>query len=324
MEAADTEMVVNTAWMREVRPRLHPAQRARQRQELETQEISSSSGASDGGGGGLLSVQQQQRPAPPRRRNRGPPPWILSFDDPRGAKPQEIRQPWQGVWARLHRVPAPRQHRFLAWRVLHAALPCGARVAATSGGRNATHVPDGKCCHPGCGRWETLTHVFLECEVAAAVMAWVQRLWSAVSGRPPPPCTPQVLLAGDHSVWDPGGGEPGPAAFWHMLRLAALHYLWAQRCRSRNGSCASAVAVAAQVIHYMRARLRGDAIRAHCHPPDYAVLGGEWLPDRQVLTPASFQARWGPPGLLYTGVPPFSLHITLTLHHPVAPPVSTG
>jgi exonuclease III len=336
MQAADAEMSANTPWMREVRPRLHPAVRARQRQELEdgqpsaglslgTDGISSGGGtpsAGRGGGDAPTDRRLPERRGPPRGRQRGPPPWILTFDDPRGGAPEEVHQPWRGTWARLHRVPAPRQHRFLAWRILHAALPCAARTAAMGSSRNPARVPDGRCHHPGCGQWETLTHVFIECEVAAAVMAWVRRLWSAVSGRPPPPCTPQVLLVGDHCAWDPGGGDPGPSALWHTLRLAALYYLWAQRCHGRDRGRSSAVAVAAQVIHHLRARLRGDAVRAYCHPPDYVVLGGEWLPDRQLLTPAGFQAKWGPPGLLYSGLPPSSLQVSLTLVHPVAPPLA--
>ncbi len=39
----------------------------------------------------------------------------------------------------------------------------------------------------------------------------------------------RVLLAGDHTVWDPGGGEAG-AKLWTHLRLLFCHAVWHLRC----------------------------------------------------------------------------------------------
>jgi hypothetical protein len=36
---------------------------------------------------------------------------------------------------------------------------------------------------------------------------------------------PRVLLAGDHAVWDPGGGEAG-AELWTHLRLLFCRAVW--------------------------------------------------------------------------------------------------
>ena len=188
-------------------------------------------------------------------------------------------------------------------------------------GRGPTTLEAGRCHHPGCGQLETLTHIFLECEIAAAVMGWMRRLWSAVSGVPAPPCTPGVVLLGDNAAGQPGDGEGGSTAFWHALRLATLYFLWAQRCRGRErpgGS--SALAVAAQVTQHLRTAIRQDAIRAYSPPTDFSILDGRWLPDRQMLTPAGFRAKWGPPGMLYSGDSLHSLRVHLTLVHPVAPP----
>jgi hypothetical protein len=39
----------------------------------------------------------------------------------------------------------------------------------------------------------------------------------------------RVLLAGDHTVWDPGGGDAG-AELWTHLRLLFCHAVWYLRC----------------------------------------------------------------------------------------------
>jgi hypothetical protein len=49
-----------------------------------------------------------------------------------------------------------------------------------------------------------------------------------VAGRVPP-LDARVLLAGDHAVWDPGGGEAG-AELWAHLRLLFCRAVWYLRC----------------------------------------------------------------------------------------------
>ncbi len=43
------------------------------------------------------------------------------------------------------------------------------------------------------------------------------------------PVDARVLLAGDHTVWNPGGGEAG-AELWTHLRLLFCRAVWHQRC----------------------------------------------------------------------------------------------
>ncbi len=40
-----------------------------------------------------------------------------------------------------------------------------------------------------------------------------------------PPLDVRVLLAGDHTVWDPGGGDAG-AELWTHLRLLFCRAVW--------------------------------------------------------------------------------------------------
>jgi hypothetical protein len=288
-----------------VRPRLHHADRAALREEQRSEE----------GGGG-----------PERRRPAAP--WAAHFDDPAGGVSGPEGLPWAGVWARLHRTPAPRAHRFLAWRVLHAALPCAAWVesrgrsgaGAAAGGRAAR----ARCLHEACaaaGCPETITHIFMHCPVAQQVTGWAGRLWEAVTQQPPPPRTVHVWLAADRAAWRPGEH----AELWHMLRVSVLYFLWTARCTGRGeGRALPALAVVAQVVRHMRARMREDAVRAFSRVEDYGVMGGEWLPHRPPLSPSAFRRRWAYRGILCAvddrAAGPRDVRVRMTLVHPVQPP----
>ena len=130
-----------------------------------------------------------------------------------------------------------------------------------------------------------------------------------------------VFLAADREAWHAGQHD----GFWQALRLAVLYFLWVSRCRGRERhDPVSALAVVAQVVHHLRARIREDALRAFCTIPDYGVLGGEWLPDRPPLDPSGFHARWSYRGILCCTAPGSmgvaGLDVRLTLTHPVLPP----
>ena len=107
------------------------------------------------------------------------------------------------------------------------------------------------------------------------------------------------------------------------MRLAVLYFLWAARGRGRlEGRPVPALAVAAQVVHYLRGRIAQDAIRAYSPPHVFACVGGEWVPDRATLGPEDFQARWAARGVLCSRPSPDGpLQMRLTLVHPVPPPI---
>lgn len=304
---ADPELARTAAWMRPTAPRLGPAQRQQHRADHRLLEAP----AAAGGSGGV----------PPGRAARAR--WWDAFDDPLGGIPAAARTPWGSCWRRLHRVPAPRAHRFLAWRVLHGSLPCAARLASWQAPRRSTARAESYCHHPGCaaeGQPETITHVLMDCPVARQATAWACRLWAAATRRPAPPCTAAVFLAGDRRAWSPG--DPALQDLWDIVRLATLYFLWTARCRGRlEARVVPALAVVAQVVHYLRARISQDAIRAYCPPHAYACVGGEWVPDRPTLSPEGFQARWASHGVLCSRPHPDGpLQIRLTLVHPVPPP----
>lgn len=202
---------------------------------------------------------------------------------------------WSAVWRRLRRTPAPREHRFLAWKVMHGSLPCAAweaHVRATSSSRASDSSP---LCHvPGCataGHAETLSHVFLGCPAAAAVAQWVSQLWAAMTAGPGPPCVPQVFLAGDHTVWDPGPGEL--CVLWDIIRLAFLHAVWSSRCICRRQDTVMRPAqIAAQIVASLRLHMQRDFARSRDLSAAMAALSGTYMPDRRPLSADMAKARW--------------------------------
>ncbi len=65
---------------------------------------------------------------------------------------------------------------------------------------------------------ESLSHLFVHCPVVRPAVAWLRGVWAMLVASRVPPLDARVLLAGDHAVWDPGGGEAG-AELWTHLRL---------------------------------------------------------------------------------------------------------
>ena len=128
-----------------------------------------------------------------------------------------------------------------------------------------------------------------------------------------------MWLAGDCRQWDPGDDGKD---LWEVLRLAVLYFLWAARCHGRSdGRPPSARVIVAQLVYYLRGRIVADAVRAFSPLHDYAITGGEWLPDRPTLSPAQFDARWAVRGVLCTrSLPDGPVHLHLNTAHPVPLP----
>jgi hypothetical protein len=74
-----------------------------------------------------------------------------------------------------------------------------------SAGRRAQRdftCPAQQCQQPP--QLETITHLFMECPVAAAVWQWFAQLWQQVQpGATVPVGSCRVLLLYDNSVWAP-------------------------------------------------------------------------------------------------------------------------
>ncbi|KAL0038486.1 hypothetical protein WJX77_008030 [Trebouxia sp. C0004] len=129
---------------------------------------------------------------------------------------------WRKLWELASAAYFDRQHRILWWRILHGCVMCGAFSAYI--GRATPQqacCPFACCCTPA--QPQTISHMFLECPVAATVVSWLCRLWQAMTGYMPVASVATILAAST-----PDGQCSTDALFqtWHRLRLAVLHSIW--------------------------------------------------------------------------------------------------
>ena len=204
--------------------------------------------------------------------------------------------PYARAWRDLCDSELDRRHRAVAWKLLHGSLFVGVFTAYI---RHHDSVEQCQCPHPAClGAPQTLTHVFMECTHARAVLLWLARLWAAVTGEQAPEITAAVLLAADDRGWRL---DDALRPLWLRLRLATLWHLWcaAQRCCLAGEASPTAAVLAARIVHDCCGALRRDWVRVREDVALGAGVPSDWLRGRPgTLTLAEFQARWCHRGIL--------------------------
>ena len=130
-------------------------------------------------------MHPSQARAPPRARGAAAAPAAPARPAARGmadvlAPPPERppAPPYARAWRDLCDPELDRRHRAVAWKLLHGSLFVGVFTAYI---HHHDSVEQCQCPHPSClGALQTLTHVFMECTHARAVLLWLARLWAAV------------------------------------------------------------------------------------------------------------------------------------------------
>ncbi|KAL3140489.1 hypothetical protein ABBQ32_005075 [Trebouxia sp. C0010 RCD-2024] len=127
-----------------------------------------------------------------------------------------------GVWELASAAYFNRQHRVLWWRILHGCVMCGA-----FGAYIGRATMEQACCPYACcsspNQPQTISHMFLECPMAATVIGWLCRLWQAVTGHLPDASVATILVA---STSEGHCASDALLQTWHRLRLAVLHSIW--------------------------------------------------------------------------------------------------
>ena len=163
----------------------------------------------------------------------------------------------------------PLDLKVLAYRMMHAALPCAAMKCAKQHKPKADAVCLACKGHPGTRRGgctETYTHLFVECPVYRPAVEWLLELWHKIAGVRPP-LTAEVLVADDPAAW-----EARPKAqdrhqrmdLWRILRLTVLYCIWEARC-STDRRQRTAAAVVRHAVRRLRDEMEQQWIRDQ-HP----------------------------------------------------------
>ena len=213
---------------------------------------------------------------------------------------EDVASPsWCKAWRRAAHKRLPRSTRVFAWRLLHAALPCGgATVVFFPPGDPA--LSNARCSNLGCPTLplrplETLHHLFFECAPCHRALEWLCHLWGLIDPEhPAPPMLPHVLLADDQATWAPPQQLSSP---WNLLRLTMLKRIWIGRCAAvaagDGPSQASTPAIVCAFIREIRSLMQQDWLRVE---GDVRQLGGvcpSWFRGRDPSLPLQrFQSWW--------------------------------
>ncbi|KAL3147137.1 hypothetical protein ABBQ32_002646 [Trebouxia sp. C0010 RCD-2024] len=106
-------------------------------------------------------------------------------------------------------------------------LPCNPKKKKKFGAYIGRATMEQACCPYACcsspNQPQTISHMFLECPMAATVIGWLCRLWQAVTGHLPDASVATILVA---STSEGHCASDALLQTWHRLRLAVLHSIW--------------------------------------------------------------------------------------------------
>ena len=254
-------------WMQSPPPRQHPRHRA-----------------------AAAAAARQAAGVPPPSHSRPPAPATANADDTVDiARPATGAPPWAPVYKAIGDRSLPREHRILAWRLLHGFIPCGAFLMHVSLRPTRATNQASRCSHPACNSAPAnLSHIFISCKIAEAVVKWLCGTWGAIDPGNTPPATFAVIAVGDPGAWTPQWPQ-----LWLRLRLRALHELWRSHAAMQQDdtqSPAPASAVASRIILGATADMRLDWLRATMPAAALADACGSWMTGSG-RTPSPDEAR---------------------------------
>ncbi len=158
---------------------------------------------------------------------------------------------------------------------------------------------------------ESLTHVLVQCPVAAAAWAWFARVWRRVQPDAEVDFgSVRILLLDDGAAWQP---PPPLRRLWTYMRLLLLESIWVVRCSS-NGVPYSSRTVISRFLAALQQQLKQDWARTQ---GDIRLNSGvplSWLKGcNPVLSQDQFAAKWRAEGILYRVAEGQGAHLCISL-----------
>jgi hypothetical protein len=129
-------------------------------------------------------------------------------------------------------------------------------------------------------------------------MLWLVALWGLVDpGGMQIPMSAQVILADDHTAWQP---PRSLQRLWSLLRLTMLRCVWVARCRSQQSIAAfSRAGVVGAFVREVRGLILQDWARVQGDVTAMAGVPPSWLRGRNPsLTQQQFEQAWCHRGVL--------------------------
>jgi hypothetical protein len=208
------------------------------------------------------------------------------------------RPAWRKAYELLRLPRLDRVTRHFGWRLVHGALRCNAATVPWCKVPSLQELHAEVCCSAAaCSdipQLESLSHVFMHCPVVQPAVVWLQDLWARLVPGSRLPLDVRVLVAGDHTVWDPGGAAAG-VELWAHLRLLFCRAVWHLRCcRVASGQVFTAAAVVALTAAWVARAVRLDWLRVSTDLAGTATALPSWclIHKRFDLSQADFSQRW--------------------------------
>lgn len=225
-------------------------------------------------------VQRPRPHTPPRQPHRQRPP---RQDDTTPAVASKYRR----CWDQLCSTNIRKADVAVAWRALHCQLRTPSFLTYCRYKHAAVEMSGDTPMQRSCCRWPACrtpltnhpdilqpttianaTHVLLHCPLTRPAAQWLCDLWAAIDGANTPPATPDVIIAGDPTVWHPNRLD---LELWTRLRVTYLQKAWDAHCAVHHGGPApSPTSIAAATLHSAIQSMRTEFIAAFTAPTELA------------------------------------------------------
>ena len=120
-----------------------------------------------------------------------------------------LHWPWTRIWRTLQHPAIEDWPRSIVWRMIHKRLPTPAQTKSNK--------PVGTICF-ACGEEAETAHLFLQCERAKAVWAWLQSVWNSLCD-----CNLDISVSSIMSAFNVPSAPIVPQWPMHRSLLLVLH-----------------------------------------------------------------------------------------------------